>query len=117
MADILLMITGLSGAASGVADVLEDLGWFVVDNLPTALIGTMVRLAAKPTSRTSSAWRSSPDASTPRCSPRLARLADGHDVRVVFLDGTRRAPELVRRYDATRRRHPSPTATPTASSS
>ena len=37
MADIVL-ITGLSGAGrSGVADVLEDLGWFVVDNLPTAL--------------------------------------------------------------------------------
>jgi hypothetical protein len=50
VADIVL-ITGLSGAGrSGVADVLEDLGWFVVDNLPTALIGTIVELAAKPTS-------------------------------------------------------------------
>ena len=45
------LITGLSGAGrSGVADVLEDLGWFVVDNLPTALIGTIVELAAKPNS-------------------------------------------------------------------
>ena len=50
MADIVL-ITGLSGAGrSGVADVLEDLGWYVVDNLPTALIGTIVDLAAKPNS-------------------------------------------------------------------
>ncbi|MFM8390825.1 MAG: RNase adapter RapZ, partial [Actinomycetota bacterium] len=34
-----LVITGLSGAGrSQAADDLEDLGWFVVDNLPTALI-------------------------------------------------------------------------------
>jgi len=34
-----LVITGLSGAGrSQAADDLEDLGWFVVDNLPTSLI-------------------------------------------------------------------------------
>ncbi len=104
MADIAL-ITGMSGAGrSGTADVLEDLGWYVVDNLPTALIGTIIDLAAKPGSD-------------------IARLAlvggrqhgtllekigevraSGHRVRVVFLDAS--TPELVRRYDATRRRHP-----------
>ena len=48
MAEIVL-ITGLSGAGrSGTADVLEDLGWYVVDNLPTTLIGTIIDLAAKP---------------------------------------------------------------------
>ena len=104
MAEIVL-ITGLSGAGrSGTADVLEDLGWYVVDNLPTALIGTIIDLAVKPGSDI----------------PRLALVggrqhgtllekigevrASGHRVRVVFLDAS--TPELVRRYNATRRRHP-----------
>lgn len=104
VADIVL-ITGLSGAGrSGVADVLEDLGWFVVDNLPTALIGTIVELAAKPTSDIDRlalvAGRQHTEVLT-----RVGELrATGHDVRVVFLDAS--TPELVRRYDATRRRHP-----------
>ncbi|MGB3736580.1 MAG: RNase adapter RapZ [Ilumatobacter sp.] len=104
MAEIVL-ITGLSGAGrSGTADVLEDLGWYVVDNLPTALIGTIIDLAVKPGSDI----------------PRLALVggrqhgtlvekigevrASGHRVRVLFLDAS--TPELVRRYNATRRRHP-----------
>jgi RNase adapter protein RapZ len=104
VADIVL-ITGLSGAGrSGVADVLEDLGWFVVDNLPTALIGTIVELAAKPTSDIDRlalvAGRQHAEVLN-----KVGELrADGHDVRMVFLDAS--TPELVRRYDATRRRHP-----------
>ena len=104
MADVVL-ITGLSGAGrSGVADVLEDLGWFVVDNLPTALIGTIVELAAKPNSDIDRlalvAGRQHAEVLT-----KVGELrADGHDVRMVFLDAS--TPELVRRYDATRRRHP-----------
>ena len=48
MADIVL-ITGLSGAGrSAAAAVLEDLGWYVVDNLPTSLLPTIVELASKP---------------------------------------------------------------------
>ena len=100
-----MLITGLSGAGrSGVADVLEDLGWFVVDNLPTALIGTIVELAAKPTSDIERlalvAGRQHAEVLT-----KVGELrANGHDVRVVFLDAS--TPELVRRYDATRRRHP-----------
>jgi len=104
VADIVL-ITGLSGAGrSGVADVLEDLGWFVVDNLPTALIGTIVELAAKPSSDIDRlalvAGRQHAEVLT-----KVGELrADGHDLRMVFLDAA--TPELVRRYDATRRRHP-----------
>ena len=42
-----VIVTGMSGAGrSTAANVLEDLGWFVVDNLPPALIPTMVDLAA-----------------------------------------------------------------------
>ncbi len=43
-----VLISGLSGAGrSTAAKVLEDLGWFVVDNLPPALITTMVDLGAR----------------------------------------------------------------------
>src|SRR5947207_508210 len=42
-----LIVTGLSGAGrSEAAHSLEDLGYFVVDNLPPALIGKMAELAA-----------------------------------------------------------------------
>ncbi len=104
MADIVL-ITGLSGAGrSAVADVLEDLGWFVVDNLPTALIGTIVELAAKPTSDIERLALVAGRQHTEVLSKVGELRADGHDVRTVFLDAS--TPELVRRYDATRRRHP-----------
>lgn len=104
MTDIVL-ITGLSGAGrSGVADVLEDLGWFVVDNLPTALIGTIVELAAKPTSDIERLALVAGRQHTEVLSQVGELRATGHDVRMVFLDAS--TPELVRRYDATRRRHP-----------
>ncbi len=104
MAEIVL-ITGLSGAGrSATADVLEDLGWYVVDNLPTTLIGTIVDIAAKPGSDIGRlalvAGRQHHELLT-----RVGEVrANGHRVTVVFLDAT--TPELVRRYDATRRRHP-----------
>ena len=44
-----LIVTGLSGAGrSQGAVTLEDLGWFVVDNLPATLIPTIAELAAAP---------------------------------------------------------------------
>ena len=44
----LVIISGMSGAGrSTAAKCLEDLGWFVVDNLPPALIPTMVELGAR----------------------------------------------------------------------
>ena len=93
MADIVL-ITGLSGAGrSAVADVLEDLGWFVVDNLPTALIGTIVELAAKPTSDIERLALVAGRQHTEVLSKVGELRADGHDVRTVFLDVS--TPELV----------------------
>ena len=44
----LVVITGLSGAGrSTAAKCLEDLGWFVVDNLPPSLLSTMVDLGSR----------------------------------------------------------------------
>ena len=104
MADIVL-ISGLSGAGrSGAADVLEDLGWYVVDNLPTALVGTIVDLAAKPGSEIARlALVGGRDHDNVLLEVAELR-ADGHDVAAVFLDASTQ--QLVKRYDATRRRHP-----------
>ena len=39
----LIIVSGMSGAGrSSVANVLEDLGWFVVDNLPPMFLATMI---------------------------------------------------------------------------
>ncbi len=44
-----LIITGVSGAGrSQAADTFEDLGWFVIDNLPPALIGKVAELVQAP---------------------------------------------------------------------
>ena len=44
----IVVITGMSGAGrSTAAKSLEDLGWFVVDNLPPGLLPTMVDLAER----------------------------------------------------------------------
>ncbi len=104
MADIVL-ITGLSGAGrSGAAAVLEDLGWYVIDNLPTSLVDTIVELASKPGSDIERlalvSGRQHIDVL-----PKVAALRGaGHRVRVVFLDAT--TAELVKRYDSSRRKHP-----------
>jgi UPF0042 nucleotide-binding protein len=104
VADIVL-ITGMSGAGrSGAAAVLEDLGWYVVDNLPTSLVDTIVELASKPGSDIERlalvAGRQHIDVL-----PKVSALrGEGHRVRIVFLDAT--TAELVTRYDATRRKHP-----------
>jgi len=104
MADI-LVITGLSGAGrSATAAVLEDLDWYVVDNLPTSLVDTIVELASAPGSGIERlalvAGRQHLE-----LMPKVARMrAEGHRVRVVYLDASTR--ELVKRYEASRRRHP-----------
>ena len=44
-----LVVTGMSGAGrSTAADSLEDLGWFVIDNLPAALIQKMAEMVNLP---------------------------------------------------------------------
>jgi RNase adapter protein RapZ len=104
VADIVL-ITGLSGAGrSGAAAVLEDLGWYVIDNLPTSLVDTIVELASKPGSDIERlalvSGRQHIDVL-----PKVAALrGEGHRVRILFLDAT--TAELVKRYDSSRRKHP-----------
>jgi UPF0042 nucleotide-binding protein len=95
----------MSGAGrSGAADVLEDLGFYVVDNLPTSLLPTIVDLASKPGGDIDRlALVSGRNHDT--LLPEVARIrSEGHDVTLLFLEAS--TPVLVQRYDATRRKHP-----------
>jgi len=105
VADILL-ITGLSGAGqSQAADDLEDLGWFVVDNMPTELIDKVVEIAAVGETLAKLALVVGSTTAQRDVVEVLKRLrASGHRVRMLFLEAT--VAELVRRYGATRRKHP-----------
>jgi RNase adapter protein RapZ len=102
-----LLITGMSGAGgSTAANALEDLGWFVIDNLPTSLIGKVAELAQAPGSITDRvALVVRPRADRDELMAALAALRGSADrVRVLFLEAADEV--LVRRYEATRRRHP-----------
>ena len=104
MAEI-VMITGLSGAGrSAAAGVLEDLGFYVVDNLPTSLVPTIVELAAKPGADIDRLVLVS-GRNHSELLPHIEALkASSHRVAVLYLDASTQ--KLVQRYEATRRRHP-----------
>jgi UPF0042 nucleotide-binding protein len=103
-----VVVTGLSGAGRSQAGAtLEDLGWYVMDNIPTALITKVVDLVSS----------TGPEAQrvalvVGRDAGQLGDLqaaigqlrASGEAVKVLFLDASDEV--LVRRFEGTRRRHP-----------
>jgi RNase adapter protein RapZ len=102
-----IVITGLSGAGrSEAAKVLEDLGWFVIDNLPPSLIPKVSELAQGPGStidRVTLVVGTGPYHA--EVLPALEALRrQGSRVRILFLEAT--IDVLVRRYESSRRRHP-----------
>jgi UPF0042 nucleotide-binding protein len=102
-----LIITGLSGAGrSQAADTFEDLGWFVIDNLPPALISKVSELVQSPGSTTERvALVVGTGQYFDELSPALDQLRQATPrVRVLFLEASDEV--LVRRYENTRRRHP-----------
>src|ERR1700719_2794527 len=104
-----VIITGLSGAGrSTAAKALEDLGWYVVDNLPPTLLPTMVDLATRTNGAVSRMaavidFRSLAF-STDLKSGVSELAARGAAARIVFLEAG--ADTLVRRFDSERRPHP-----------
>ncbi|MEY2939508.1 MAG: RNase adapter RapZ [Ilumatobacteraceae bacterium] len=106
MADI-LVIAGLSGAGrSQAADDLEDLGWFVVDNLPVSLIDKVVELSesgTSPQNRLALVVGVAAHQNDAISSVERLRRA-GNRVRILYMDAA--TPELIRRYGASKRRHP-----------
>ncbi len=104
-----LVVTGMSGAGrSTAAATLEDLGWFVIDNLPPALITKVAELVGRPgseTERVALVVGRGGGEQYVDVSPVLDSLRrDRHRVRVLFLDASDEV--LVRRFEGTRRRHP-----------
>jgi UPF0042 nucleotide-binding protein len=102
------IITGMSGAGrSETAHSLEDLGYFVVDNMPPALLGKMAELASRPggPARIAIVVDVRGGVFFEELTEALAELKSLHiDARVVFLDAS--DDDLVTRYEGTRRRHP-----------
>jgi UPF0042 nucleotide-binding protein len=107
MAEI-VVVTGLSGAGRSQAGAaLEDQGWYVMDNLPTALITKVAELV-------SGAGREVQKLAlvVGRDAGQLGELEEaigalrgsGERVKVLFLDASDEV--LVRRFEGTRRRHP-----------
>jgi RNase adapter protein RapZ len=103
------VVTGLSGAGrSTAAKCLEDLGWFVVDNLPPELISTMVELGAKAQGAVTKVAVVM-DVRSRAFTDDLAAIirdldASGYKPRVLFLEATDDV--LVRRFEQVRRGHP-----------
>ena len=104
----ILLITGLSGAGrSEAARSLEDIGYFVVDNLPPALLPKMAELAASPggPGRVAIVVDARGGVFFGELSRALEELREQRvPSRIVFLDAS--DDDLVNRYEATRRRHP-----------
>lgn len=103
-----ILVTGMSGAGRSTATrALEDIGWFVVDNLPPTLMTNVVDYVAQRTGsrkvavvadvRGGQLFEELRDSLT-------AIKAAGHDLRVLFLEAGDEA--LVRRYESSRRPHP-----------
>lgn len=104
MAEI-VVITGLSGAGrSAAAGVLEDLGFYVVDNLPTSLVPTIVELAAKPGAGIDHLVLVSGRNHAELLTHVNDLKAAGHRVSMLYLEASTQM--LVKRYEASRRRHP-----------
>jgi len=101
-----LIITGVSGAGrSQAADTFEDLGWFVIDNLPPALIGKVAELVQAPGAAQRVALVVGTGRYLDEVTPALDQLrATASRVRVLFLEASDEV--LVRRFENTRRRHP-----------
>lgn len=103
-----LIVTGMSGAGrSTVANALEDLGWYVVDNLPPQMLRPLVDLAVHPGSALPKI-AAVVDVRGGKLFADLAliidELRDRATVRVLFLEATDAA--LVRRFEQVRRPHP-----------
>ena len=104
-----VIITGLSGAGrSSAAKALEDLGWYVVDNLPPSLLPTMADLAARTNgavSRMAAVVDVRSRAFSTDLKSAISELAArGAAARIVFLEASEDT--LVRRFDSERRPHP-----------
>ena len=101
-----VVITGMSGAGrSTVAHALEDLGWYVVDNLPPSLLANLCEIAANSTSQVAVVIDVRGREFFGNLGSALGELAErGIKHQVLFVDANDDV--LVRRFESTRRPHP-----------
>ena len=103
-----VIITGMSGAGRTTAGrVIEDRGWYVVDNLPPAMIPQLMRMTADDPQRQKIA--AIVDVRTRDFTRELDRALDelargGLRPRIIFVDSSDES--LVRRFESVRRPHP-----------
>lgn len=101
-----LVITGMSGAGkSTVSHALEDLGWYVVDNLPPSMIANLCEMTVKTATAIAVVIDVRGGEFFDDLTKSLADLAARNIARrILFVDASDDA--LVRRFESTRRPHP-----------
>ena len=104
----LALVTGMSGAGrSTAARALEDLGWFVIDNMPPSLLQSAIDLARRTpdVDRVGVVLDARGGSFFQQVSEVIEGLPqEGVDLRTVFLEASDEA--LVRRFESSRRPHP-----------
>ncbi|NLP45688.1 MAG: RNase adapter RapZ [Epulopiscium sp.] len=104
-----VIVTGMSGAGkTTVIKILEDIGFFCVDNLPPALIPKMAEIIFNPGSQIKQVALGIDIRGGDLFSELFAGLdslrEQGYDYEIIFLDASDE--ELIKRYKETRRKHP-----------
>ncbi len=106
----ILIITGMSGAGrSRAAATLEDIGWYVVDNLPPRLLSALAGLISPVDGQTVRKLAAVVDVRSREYFQELVDVLDQlqerkQEYRIMFLDASDEV--LVRRYESVRRPHP-----------
>ena len=106
MSSEVIVITGMSGAGrSTVAHTMEDLSWYVVDNLPPSLLANLCDMAGATTPKIAVVIDVRGREFFGTLNGALSEIADrGISRRVLFVDASDDV--LVRRFESTRRPHP-----------
>ncbi len=101
-----VLVTGMSGAGrSTVAHAMEDLGWYVVDNLPPALLLSLCDLAERTVTKIAVVIDVRGRQFFDELNGALAELGErGIERKILFVDAADDV--LVRRFESTRRPHP-----------